>query len=97
MLSVTYDAATCSAQKVIVLYNTLGVWDGYAGCAQPDGGNSGSTVVDSTGQVNVWYNLVWTSGGTAGHPGFASSGARAWIAGTLCGTSADDHGRTTCP
>jgi hypothetical protein len=97
MLSVTYDAATCSAQKVIVLYNALGAWDGYAACAQPDGGNSGSTMVDSTGQENVWYNLVWTSGGVAGHPGFATSGARTWTVGTLCGISADDHERTTCP
>jgi hypothetical protein len=97
LLSVSYDATTCSAQKVIVLYNALGTWDGYAGCAQPDGGNSGSTMVDSAGQVNVWYNLVWTSGGTAGHPGFASSGARSWNVGTLCGMSADDHGRVACP
>jgi subtilisin family serine protease len=97
LLSVTYDAATCSAQKVVVLYNALGAWDGYAGCAQADGGNGGSTVVDSTGQENVWYNLVWTAGETAGHPGYSSSGPRGWTVGTLCGMSADDHGRAACP
>jgi hypothetical protein len=97
MLSVTYDTATCSAQKVIILYNALGTWDGYSGCAQPDGGNNGATTLDSTDQENVWYNLVWTTGGTAGHPGFASSGARTWNVGALCGMNADDHGRTTCP
>ncbi len=97
MLNVTYDATTCSSQKLIVLYNSLGAWNGYSGCAQPDGGNSGATTVDSTGQANVWYNLVWTSNGTAGHPGYASSGPRDWNVGTLCGMTADDHGKTTCP
>ncbi len=97
MLNVTYDAATCNAQKVVILYNALGAWSGYSGCAQSDGGNSGTAMVDSAGQVNVWYNLVWTNGGTAGHPGFASSGARTWNVGTLCGMSADDHGRAACP
>jgi hypothetical protein len=97
LLSVQFDAGTCSAQKVVVLYNALGSWDGYAGCAQADGGHSGSTMVDSTGQENVWYNLVWTADGTAGHPGFSTSGPRGWTVGTLCGLSADDHGRTSCP
>jgi hypothetical protein len=53
--------------------------------------------VDSTGQANVWYNLVWTNGTTAGHPGFATSGARTWNAGTLCGMASDDHSVSTCP
>ena len=97
ILDVTYDAATCSAQKLIILYNTLGAWSGYSGCAQANGGNGGVTTVDSTGQTNVWYNLVWTNGTTAGHPGFATSGARAWNAGTLCGMTSDDHTVSTCP
>ncbi|MBP7146427.1 MAG: S8 family serine peptidase [Acidobacteria bacterium] len=97
LLNVTYDAQTCSAQKLVVLYNALGTWDGYAGCAQPDGGNAGSTTIDSTGQANVWYNLVWTDGATAGHPGFGSADPRTWTAGSLCGVTDDDHTRTTCP
>jgi hypothetical protein len=80
-----------------VLYNALGSWSGYAGCAQPDGGHDGSTVVDSSGQENVWYNLVWTAGGTAGPPGMSSSGPRDWTVGALCGMSVDDHRRQTCP
>ncbi len=97
VLRVTYDAATCSAENVIVLYNAIGSWDGYAGCAQPLGGNSGSTTVDSAGQQNVWYNLVWTNGPVSGHPGFSSSGARTWDVGTLCGMSTDDPSKSTCP
>ncbi len=97
VINVTYDATTCGAQKLIALYNTLGTWTGYAGCAQADGGNTGTTTIDSTGQANVWYHLVWTDGTTAGHPGWSSSGARTWNAGTLCGTTTDDHARTTCP
>lgn len=96
-LEITYDAATCSAEKVVILYNALGAWNGYAGCAQPAGGNSGTTTVDSTGQVNVWYNLVWANGGTGGHPGFASAGPRTWNAATLCGLTADDHAKASCP
>jgi hypothetical protein len=96
-INVSYDAATCRAQKVIVLYNALGRWTGYAGCAQPDGGNSGYTTIDSAGQDNVWYNLVWTAGTTAGHPGFGSGGERTWNAGTLCGMTTDDHGTASCP
>lgn len=97
ILNVTFDALTCSAQKVIILYNALGAWDGYSGCALSDGGDSGVTTVDSTGQVNVWYNLIWTSGGTSGHPGFTSHGPRTWTVGSLCGMSTDDHNKTTCP
>ncbi len=97
LIDVTYDAATCSAQKLVVLYNALGSWNGYAGCAQADGGNAGTTTIDSTGQVDTWYNLVWTDGTTAGHPGWSSSGERTWTVGTLCAMTTDDHARTTCP
>lgn len=97
LLNVTYDAATCSAQKLIILYNSLGAWDGYTGCAQAEGGNSGFTTIDSTGQSNVWYNLVWTNGATAGHPGQASSGSRTWAVGNLCGMGQDDHTKSSCP
>ncbi len=96
-LNVSYDAATCSAQKLIILTNAIGTWTGYAACAQPNGGNAGSTTIDSTGQTAAWYNLVWTNGTTAGHPGFATGGTRTWSVGTLCGMTTDDKNRTTCP
>jgi hypothetical protein len=101
ILNVIYDAVTCSSDKVIILYANLGTWTGYAGCAQADGGNSGSTTIDSAGQSNVWYNLVWTQGTTAGHPGFGFNGttnvSRTWTAGTLCGMATDDQTHSTCP
>jgi hypothetical protein len=101
ILNVTYDAGTCGAEKVIILHGNIGAWTGYAGCAQADGGNTGSTTVDSAGQNNVWYNLVWTQGTTAGHPGYAFDGTadlpRTWPAGALCGMVADDPSHATCP
>lgn len=96
-LNVTYDKDTCSAQKLIILYGDLGYWNGYVECAQPDGGSGGSTTINSAGQTLTWYNAVWTSGTTAGHPGFSSSGARNWTAGTLCSMTTDDQTRATCP
>jgi hypothetical protein len=94
---VTYDAATCSAEKLIILHGALTDFAGYAGCAQANGGNGGATTVDSTGQTATWYNLVWTNGTTAGHPGFGTGGARTWNAAGLCGMAADDKTRATCP
>jgi hypothetical protein len=97
LLDVTYDAVTCSSEKVIILYGNIGTWTGYEGCALTNGGNSGSTLMNSSGQSNVWYNIVWTSGTTAGHPGFATSGARTWTVGTLCGMTTDDASHSSCP
>lgn len=100
-INVTFDAASCSADKAVIVYNTIGNWTGYAGCAQPNGGSTGSTTINSTGQTAVWYNIVWTSGTTAGHPGFGWNGstftARTWTASGLCGMSADNSSRSTCP
>jgi len=99
-LNVTYDTSACSAQKLIILYGYIGAWNGYSGCAQPDGGNSGQTTIDSEGYGNVWYNLVWTDGITAGHPGYAYDGTqnipRTWTVGTLCGMSGDDQTNGGC-
>jgi hypothetical protein len=101
-LNVTYDAATCSSSMAIILYGNLGTWTGYAGCAQSNGGSGGSATIDSTGQTATWYNIVWTSGTTAGHPGFAFNGttevARTWTVGnTVCGMTANDQSHATCP
>jgi hypothetical protein len=100
ILNVTYDGTTCSAQKLIILFNTIGIWTGYAGCAQDDGGNTGITTVDSTGQESTWYNLVWTNGTTAGHPGFGFDGSQAvnrvWNAAGYCGVTHGDHADKAC-
>jgi len=97
-LNVTYDAVSCSADKVIILYGTIGTWTGYGGCAQSNGGNTGATTVDSTGQTSTWYNLVWTVGTVAGHPGFATGGARDWtVAAGVCGMTGNNLTRASCP
>ncbi len=102
ILRVTYDAVTCNAQRAILLYGILGDWAGYAGCADDDLGNGGlDAAVDASGLENVWFNIVWTSSGTAGHPGFVFQGGgnepRSWAVGTLCGMTGEDHGHPTCP
>jgi uncharacterized repeat protein (TIGR01451 family) len=96
-LNVAYDAATCSAEKVVILYGALNDFTGYAGCAQSNGEADGTTTIDSTDHASTWYNLVWVEGTTAGHPGFGTGGARTWNAAGHCGVTADDKSRTTCP
>jgi hypothetical protein len=101
-LRVTYDAVTCNAQKAILLYGNLGSWTGYSGCGDGDLGNGGQDDgADAAGLNNVWFNIVWTNGATAGHPGFAFDGTadipRTWTVGTLCGITADDLSHASCP
>jgi hypothetical protein len=101
-LKITFDAVSCNASKAILLYGNFGSWAGYAGCAADDLGNTGQdSAVDVSGLDNAWFNIVWTQGGTAGHPGFGYDGtaavARSWAAASLCGMAEDDQTRATCP
>jgi hypothetical protein len=101
-LSVTYDAITCNAQRAILLYGNIGSCVEYAGCADADLGNGGQDDnVSATGLDNVWFNIVWTNGTTAGHPGYAFNGTanvpRTWTVGTLCGMATDDPTHSSCP
>ncbi len=100
-IDVAYDATHCSSPKAVILYGNIGSYAGYAGCAQTNAGNAGAATIDGTTLNNVWFNIVWTSGTTAGHPGFAFDGvhdiARTWKAAGLCGLTADDQTRATCP
>ncbi len=101
-LKVTYDAVSCSAQKAVLLYGNLGSWGGYAGCADSDLGNAGEdATVNASGLDNLWFNIVWTNGPIAGHPGYGFNGTqnvtRAWGVGTLCGMSTDDPSHGSCP
>ena len=61
---------------------------------------AGSAVVDGSDLENVWFNIVWTAGTTAGHPGFALDGGsdvpRSWSAAGLAGLTVDDHGNGAC-
>lgn len=99
-IDVTYDAAHCSSQKAVILYGTIGSYGGYTGCAQVDAGNIGAAIIAAGSMSNVWFNVVWTSGTTGGHPGFAFDGisdiARTWNAAPFCGLSTDNHSDNTC-
>jgi len=100
-LNVHYDTSSCSAQNLIILYGRIGSWTDYVGCAQSNGGASGSTTINSAGQTNVWYNLVWADGSIAGHPGYGFDGthnvARTWTAAGFCGMAADNQTHSACP
>ncbi|MEJ5166076.1 MAG: hypothetical protein WHV67_03495 [Thermoanaerobaculia bacterium] len=96
-INVTYDNVSCSSDHVSILYNNIGTWTGYAGCALANGGNTGSTSFDSTGQTSVWYNIVWVnSSNVGGHPGFSSTGSRTWSAAGYCGITSQDSSDNIC-
>lgn len=99
-LSVTYDSTTCSSPRAVVVYGTLGNFSGYQGCAGQDIEGNGSETIDTTGLVNVWFNILWASGTVAGHPGYAFNGtadtARTWTAAGRCGMTSDNHQNTHC-
>ncbi len=100
-IDVTFDTTHCSAPVAQIFYGNLGNFTGYAGCAQSNAGNTGSASLDSTALNNVWFNIVWSSGTTAGNPGNGFNGtsnvARTWVAAGLCGVTADNHTQATCP
>ena len=102
IIDVTYDASHCSDQKAVILYGSIGNFSaGYAGCSSYDAGNLGSATMDTTGSSNVWFNIIWTSATTGGHPGYAFSGssdvARTWISAGFGGITVDDQSHGTCP
>jgi hypothetical protein len=100
-IGVTFDSGSCSSEKAVILYGTLGSFSGYRGCAQSNAGSAGSTTLDAASFGDVWFNVVWTNGTTAGHPGMAWSGTapveHSWNAAGFCSLTADDHGHTACP
>jgi hypothetical protein len=99
-IDVTYDVAACSDQKAVVLYGNLGDFSAYRGCASGDAGNSGTARFDATSLGNVWFNVVWADGTTAGHPGHGFDGTtdaeRTWTAAGFCGVTQDDPARSSC-
>ncbi len=96
----TYDASACSSSRAVILYGALGSYGAYAGCAQGDAGAAGTATIDASSLGNVWFNIVWTGGATAGHPGYAFNGTgdieRPWNAAGFCGVTADDHTNAIC-
>ncbi len=100
-IDVTYGTSPCSGAKAVIVYGALGDYSGYMGCAQSNAGNSGTATIAAAGLSNVWFNILWTSGTTAGRPGYGSNGTadveRSWNAAGFCGVTTDDHRLNTCP
>ncbi|MBN2381806.1 LamG domain-containing protein, partial [bacterium] len=101
LIEVTFDATTCSADRAVIVSGSIGNFEGYVSCMQPDAGNTGTTTLDATGLNNAWFNILWSDATTAGHPGYAFNGSiyipRTWPAADLCGKTIDDHSHVTCP
>ena len=57
-------------------------------------------MIDAAELENVWFNVVWTSGTTAGHAGHGFDGMsdveRLWTASGIAGLTADDHSDSVC-
>ena len=100
-IDVTYDASTCAASRAVILYGSLGDLSTYRGCAQSDAGSTGTATIDASTLSDVWFNIVWTQGTMAGHPGFGLADgrdvARGYRAAGFCGVTADDPGHDACP
>lgn len=100
-IDVTYDAAHCAGQKAVILYGGIGDYTGYAGSAQCDGGDTGSTTIDGSGMSNVWLNILWENGTVAGHPGYGFDGisesARTWPSVGRCDIVSDRQDYGSCP
>ena len=97
-LDLTIDNATCSAVRAVVVYGNIGDYSGYQGTVDTgcDIGTGPTATVTHVGD-NVWFNVIWVNeDDAAGHPGFDSSGSRAWDATGLCGVAADDPSDAVC-
>ena len=90
-------AASAAAQPAIGAFND---GSGELIMALDDAGNGGDAVIEAAALENVWFNIIWSSGSTAGHPGHGSDGAsaveRSWIAAGLAGLTDDDHSDPVC-
>ena len=96
-LTVSIDNATCSASRAVVLYGAIGSYGGYQGAVSGCDLGAGPTGTFVAPAGSVWFNVIWVNdAGAAGHPGFGSSGARAWPAAGLCGTISDDASDPVC-
>jgi len=100
IIDVTYGTFPCASSTAVILYGNIGDYSNYASSALDDAGSAGTALFNSTGMQNVWFNIIWTSEGTAGHPGYACEGAidveRSWEAAGLAGLTDDDHSANSC-
>jgi hypothetical protein len=96
-LTVTIDAATCSASRAVVVYGTIGNYGAYQGAVSGCDIGTGPTATFTAPGGSVWFNVLWVNdAGEAGHPGFSSAGARSWSAAGLCGVVDDDPSDAVC-
>jgi hypothetical protein len=100
LIHVTYGTSPCAGTKAVILYGNFADFNSYTASALDDAGSSGTALFDSTGMENVWFNIIWASEVTAGHPGYGFAGAvdveRYWNAAGLAGLTADDHADNSC-
>ena len=102
IIDVTYDALHCSSRKAVIYYGSKANYASYLSCALGDAGNTGTASFDSSALNDVWFNIVWTDGTTAGHPGYAFNGSydvpRTWLNPVgKCGETFEDRAHETCP
>ncbi len=99
-IDVTYDTVTCAGDKAAILYGSIGDYSSYDGCAQNNAGAGGTATIDSSLLNNVWFNIIWTTGTTGGHPGYGWNGTanteRTFPAAGFCGITTDNHTNTAC-
>ncbi len=96
-IQVTIDNATCSSSRAVVVYGNLGDFTHYQGAVGGCDIGTGPTATITHAGNNVWFNVLWVDeDGTAGHPGFGTSGPRSWNAAGLCSVVDDDRSDPVC-
>jgi hypothetical protein len=103
-VTASWDSAACAGMTALILYGSIGDYSAYTGSADCNAGNAGTKTFAPPGG-NVWFNIVWANvpavalpQGIAGHPGFASSGARTLdpAAANLCNIVCSDIADSNC-
>jgi hypothetical protein len=95
---ITFDNATCSGNRAVVVYGNVGDYTSYVGTVDSgcDLGAGPTSTVIHVGD-DVWFNVIWVNEDeAAGHPGYSSSGARTWDATGMCGVLSDDPADGVC-
>jgi len=93
----TWDKTTCGASNAIILYGSIGDYTAYTGAGDCAAGAGPSKTFPMPGG-STWFNIVWSNGNVAGHPGYSSAGARTWTASAipLCGVQCDEFSDPVC-
>jgi len=94
-VNVMWDGGACGGTNAAIFYGDIGDFSGYQGSALCTAGNAG-TVTFAPPAGDIWFNLLWTEDGAAGHPGYATAGARTWTASGFCTITTDEIVPATC-